>query len=227
MTKLALRLTAAQAIILLGGVACVPAHAASGDLLIKATGNYSIRAGNDTLDFTVDGLDVSAKPQGNVGGQVSMALFFTDMIAVEAALGGSKLDFKNSEGRSVMSTGSVIPALSVQVYPAGTEKRLRPFVGAGIAYYKFYSAEAGEVLTNRPTSLAMPQHNDRITLESKVVPIMHAGVDLAVSPSAFLTLEGRYAGTTTKINVATATLTTTRPIQIKNVALSLGAGFRF
>ncbi len=227
MKKHALRLSAVQAILLLGGFACVPAHAASGDLLIKATGNYSIRTGNDTLDVTIDGMDISAKPQSSIGGQVSLAMFVTDTIAVEAAMGGGKLDFKNTDGRSVMSAGSVIPSLSVQLYPSGADKRLRPYVGGGIGYYKFYSAEAKEVLTNRSGNLSVPQGTDRITMESKIVPVIHAGLDLAVSPSAFLTLEGRYAGATTKVSFATPMLTTTRQIKIESTAISLGAGFRF
>lgn len=227
MIKHARTFAAAQAVLLMAGLAAAPAHAAGGDLLIKATGNYSIRTGNETLDFTLDGTDIRAEPGNSVGAQISMSLFFTDTLALEAALGGSKLDFKSPDGRSVISSGTVIPALSVQFYPAGTDNRLRPFVGAGAAYYKFYSAKPEEVLTNRPTTPSMPQHNDRITLDSKIVPVVHAGVDLAITPSAFLTLEGRYTAANTKVHIAAATLTTTKPIKIENIAISLGAGFRF
>lgn len=227
MTLHALKISATASLFIMAAGAAAPAFAASGDLLIKAAGNYNVRAGNATVDFNIDGIGISAKPANDIGAQVSMALFLTDTIALEGVLGGGKLAFKSADGRSVMEGGTVIPAVGLQFYPAGSDKRLRPFIGAGAAYYKFYNVDPGEVLSNRPTTPSMPQHNDRITMDSKIVPVVHAGLDVAVSSSAFLTLEGRYAAATTKVNLATATLTTTRPIKIENIAISLGAGFRF
>lgn len=227
MTHYSLRAIAVPTLLLIAGLGASTAHAASGDLLIKAKGSYNLRAGNETVDFTLDGTPVSAKPTHAVGIEASIAMFLTDTLAVEGTLGGGKLDLQTPAGRGVISSGTIIPALTLQFYPAGSEAKIRPYLGVGAAYFKFYSAKPEEVFTNRPTTPAMPQLNDRIEFDSKIVPVAQAGLDYAITPSAFLTLEARYAAANTKVHISTTTLTTTDSLKVQNISVSLGAGFRF
>ena len=227
MIKSSFPFTAAKAMLIVVGLASTTAHAASGDLLIRAKGTYNVHADNSALDFALDGTTVQATPDNGIGAEISMALLLTDSIALEASLGGAKLDLKTAQGLGVLSSGTVVPALTAQFYPAGSDAKLRPYIGVGAAYLKFYSVKPEEVFTNRPTTPAMPQHNDRIGFDSKIVPVVQAGLDYAITPSAFLTLEGRYMSANTKVHINTATLTTTRPFKLQNISVSLGAGFRF
>lgn len=213
--------------LILAALAAAPAHAASGDLLIKARGSYNVSAGNASVDFTLDGQPISAQPSNGIGGEASISLFLTDQIALEGSLGGGKLDLKTAQGGGVMNAGMVMPAVSMQFYPLGSEATIRPYLGVGGAYFKIYNANPGEVFTNRPTSPSMPQHNDTLRFDAKLVPVVHAGLDYAITPSAFLTVEGRYSAFDTKIHISTAQLTTSRPFALRNVSISLGAGFRF
>ena len=210
--------------IALAGAMATPAMAAPGDVLVKLRGTYTLRSGGDSFDARIGARDVRAKPVNSVGGEASLTFVVSEDIAVETAIGGSKLTLRDS-GQDLASAGSFEPTVAVLYQPMGASGKLRPYAGLGVVYRKFYSEKAGDLIMS--VIPARPGLVD-ISFSSQLAPVGKVGTDVAISDHSYVNVEARYSPMKTKVsmyNIAPSGIFADG--HLKDLGLAVGMGFRF
>lgn len=151
--------------------------------------------------------------------ELDITYFFTKNIAAELVLGTTKHDVKAVETAvGDIDLGSVWllpPTLTVQYHFTGGA--LKPYLGAGLNYTIFYSADEG------PTA-------DDMDYENSVGLAFQAGLDFDLNDSWFLNVDIKkvYMNTDATVNATTALgATVVADVDINPLLIGFGVGYRF
>ena len=147
------------------------AHAAQGDVIVRLRGIVVApdTSSSGTLSSINSSVSTTAVPE------LDFTYMFTDSLGAELILGTSRHTLNSSLGE--LGKVSVLPPTLTLQYHFNDAGRIRPYIGAGINYTRFYHnslAVAGEDVDIRNDSFG---------------PALQAGVDIAVSDTWFVNLD--------------------------------------
>ncbi|WP_291869143.1 OmpW family outer membrane protein [Maribacter sp.] len=151
--------------------------------------------------------------------ELDITYFFTKNIAAELVLGTTKHDVEAVEtAAGNIDLGSVWllpPTLTVQYHFTGGA--LKPYLGAGINYTIFYSADEGPVA-------------DDMDYDNSVGLAFQAGLDFDLNDNWFLNVDLKkvYMNTDATVNATTALgATVVADVDINPLLIGFGVGYRF
>ncbi len=212
----------------LGAVAAIivpaSASAATGDILVKLKGGYEMRSGSSAVAVVVGGTPVVVTPTNGVAIEGSLTMFVSEHVAIEGALRGTSYDLDDAAGRTLASSGLIQPSVMIEYHFSPEGRMLRPYVGVGASYMRFYDEKPGEILTNQNSPLLV---NYAAALAGRIVPAAKLGLDIAVDKQLYLTLEGAYVLGGTKLTITQGVDVKTLKHDVRVIGLSAGVGFRF
>ncbi len=184
-------------------IAALPTVALADDFMMR------VRAVNIAPDVSVSNpalstLDVSSEwvPE------VDFTYFVTPNIGVELILGTARHEVTTSAG-SLGKLNHLPPTVTVQ-YHFNPTSTIKPYVGAGVNYTRFYNVDLASGLNVDKNSFG---------------GALQAGVDIAVTKNGYINLDVKkiWIDTTVK-SAAGATVT---KLDIDPVVWGIGYGFRF
>ena len=180
-------------------IAALPATALADNWMMR------VRAINIAPDVSssVAGLDVSNEwvPE------VDFTYFVTPNIGVELILGTSRHEV-TVPGSSLGKLNLLPPTVTVQ-YHFNPTSTIKPYVGAGVNYTRFYNVD-----------LATGYSVDKNSFGGA----LQAGVDIAVTKNGYLNLDVKKIWINTDVKLDGAKLTN---LEINPVVWGIGYGFRF
>lgn len=176
------------------------AQAATGDYLVRGR-VISVQPASSSAPVA----GVSAANQTTL--EVDVTRFLTDNIALELIAATTKHDVSLNNSK-LGTVGVLPPTLTVQYHfmPSAT---IRPYVGAGLNYTRFYSVNLG-------TGLDVGKNSFGSALQ--------AGVDFQVNKDFFINLDVKKIFMKTDVASNGAYLTT---LNIDPVVIGLGVGMKF
>lgn len=203
--------------------AAAPAHAETGDMLVKVRGGYSFRSGTDSVTVNLISDRVTAKAADSVVGEAALTFFLTDNVATEVSLGGGSYDINDAAGRTLASSGLITPTLTLQYHlmPGG---RVRPYIGVGAAYVSFYSEKPGEILTNQNP---LPPVSYAVGIKSNIAPVGQIGADVSVNDKFYVNIDGRYMIAKSKLTITQGSNVQTVKQDTQSFVVMAGVGFKF
>lgn len=205
-----------------------PALAESGDILIRGRVLYVMP--NDNSGLIRPGF--GAIPSGvsvdsNIGAELAATYFLTSQIGLEFGFAGSKLDLAGDQGSpaqgDLATAKFIMPTVSLQYYFM-PDAVVRPYVGAGVNYIRYYDETPGSVLD----LAVVPPINlqPSVSLEGKFGYHAQIGVDIPVNDRFFVNLDVKYIRTDTTAKFVTSDLDFV-DVNINPIVFGLGLGFRF
>lgn len=200
-----------------------PALAAPGDMLIKARASVSETMSSRPVAVTVGDQVAEIKPHRAVGGEVSLAYFVTDRVALEAGFGLRHYELRDGLARTFVNAGMVVPTVSLQYHlmPGG---RLRPYIGAGGAYSGFYSVELAEGFTDRQNPPSEPYQAD---IRGSFQPMAQAGLDYDLNAKLYLNVEAKFIAGKTRFTLLQSGSRQSASLRSDTVSVAVGVGTRF
>jgi len=178
------------------------AQAAQGDWLGRAR---LIHINPDASSSALN-IDVDSK----IAPELDFSYFVTGNIAVELIL-ATRRHGVTAGGVSVGSVKHLPPTVTVQ-YHFAPDQTVRPYVGAGINYTRFYDINlAGGALTLDKSSWG---------------PAIQAGIDIALDKRFFVNLDIKKIWMDTDVK-ATATGASIANLKINPVIIGIGLGMKF
>ncbi|OZA30432.1 MAG: OmpW family protein [Hydrogenophilales bacterium 17-61-9] len=189
------------ALIIAALIAALPATALADNFMMR------IRAVNIAPDVgtspTVSGLDVSSEwvPE------VDFTYFVTPNIGVELILGTARHEV-TLDGASLGKLNHLPPTVTVQ-YHFNPTSTIKPYLGAGVNYTRFYNVDLA-------TGLSVDKNSFGGALQ--------AGVDIAVSKNGYLNLDVKKIWIDTDVKFNGDKITN---LEINPVVWGIGYGFRF
>jgi len=188
--------------LLAGTLAAGLAQAAQGDWLMRARViNIDPDASSSALN-----LDVNSK----VAPELDFSYFLTNNLALELILATREHDV-TSNAASVGSVSLLPPTLTLQYHfaPGGN---VRPYVGAGLNYTRFYDINLG---------------NGTLTVDkSSFGPALQLGVDIPLNKRVFLNLDLKKIWIDTDVK-AVGTGALAANLKINPLIFGIGIGTRF
>lgn len=220
MKKIALALCAGAAL------ASSAAMAAQGDILarfrvinvnpdVKATDllapptqrNVGLSAGVD--DDTIPELDFTYMITNNIGAELILGTSRHTVTANRAALGG---------GNGSIGKVSVLPPTLTLQYHFNPEGSVRPYVGAGLNYTRFYRAGG---LSTEVGSVSIKKNS--------FGPALQVGVDIPVTKSVFLNVDLKKIWIDTKATGSSGAINgvSLGKLEINPLVFGVGVGMKF
>jgi outer membrane protein len=211
---------------LIGALVCAagiqPAVAKEGDFLVRARAIVvapTESSGPVTPGFPGSEVGVS----NSVMPEVDFTYMLTDNIGAELILATTKHD---AQGRGTLSgvdelasTWVLPPTLTLQ-YHFAPEGKVRPYVGAGVNYTRFYSTKASRALE---TAIGATS----VKMDDSFGYAVQAGIDFDLNDKVFLNLDVKYIDIDTTARLRTGAATNTARISIDPIVAGVGVGFRF
>jgi len=198
------------------------AQVEAGDVLVRARAilvSPTERSGPVTPAFPTGRVGVS----DSVMPEVDFTYMVTDHIGAELILATTKHDIG---GRGALSglgeigdTWVLPPTLTLQ-YHFAPKSHVRPYVGAGVNYTVFYSADASP-------SLEKAIGKTQLRLEDSFGYALQAGVDVDIAPRVFLNLDVKYIDIDTTAKLTTGGAVNRTRVHIDPIVPAMGIGFRF
>jgi len=176
------------------------AQAAAGDYLVRGR-VISVQPSSSSAPVT----GVSVANQTTL--EVDVTRFLTDNIALELIAATTKHDVL-SAGSKVGTVGVLPPTLTAQ-YHFTPNATIRPYVGAGLNYTRFYSVNLGTGIDVSKNSFG---------------GALQAGVDFQINKDVFINLDVKKIFMKTDVTNNGAYLTT---LKIDPVVIGLGVGMKF
>lgn len=219
-----MKIVVAGSVLAVAMAAAAPAHAQveAGDLLVR-TRAIMVSPTEDSGPVT------PGFPTGSVGvsdavmPEVDFTYMLTDNIGAELILATTKHDIAGRGALSalgdVASTWVLPPTLTLQ-YHFAPKSHVRPYVGAGINYTTFYSADASRSLEN-----AIGRTD--VSLKDSFGYALQAGVDIDLSKRVFLNLDVKYLDIDTTARLTTGTAVNRVNVSIDPIVPAIGLGMRF
>lgn len=203
------------------------AHQA-GDVIIRAGGVFvdanssSKTQSNRNLNLDVD---LKVKNDGQLG--LTATYLFTDNIGVEL-LGATPFSHNINAKVPALGAGENLgrvanvkqlpPSLYAQYYFFEPSAAVKPYVGAGLNYTRFYHAESRHALV---TNLKVKKHS--------FGPVINAGVDLKINDNLYFNAAAWYTRIKTTATFDTPALGLSHEVKIKldPVVYFAGLAYRF
>jgi outer membrane protein len=124
-------------------------------------------------------------------------------------------------GQTIATTRWFAPSALFKYYLFTPDAVLRPYLGVGVNYTKFYSRQitpAGEQISGGPTSLSLPV---------SVGPVGTVGVAWQPLNRVVVVLSGSASWVNTRLTTNTAGLLRTSHVEFNPRALVLAVGYQF
>lgn len=181
------------------------AFAAQGDILAR------FRITNVNPDVKVDNVlaDASVDVSEDTIPELDFTYMLTNNVGLELILGTSKHDVSSSLGN--LGSVKVLPPTLTAQYHFSPEGQIRPYVGAGINYTRFYGVKNTDVL---PWSVK----------KNSFGPALQVGVDIPVTKNIFVNFDVKKLWIKTKVNSNGTELGT---LEINPLVTSVGIGTKF
>lgn len=213
MKKIALALCAGAAL------ASSAAMAAQGDILarfrvinvnpdVKTTGILSVLSG-DVQDDTIPELDFTYMITNNIGAELILGTSRHTVTANRTALGG---------GNGSIGKVSVLPPTLTLQYHFNPEGSVRPYVGAGLNYTRFYRAGG---LSTEVGGVSIKKNS--------FGPALQVGLDVAVTKNVFLNVDLKKIWIDTKAtgNSGAINGVSLGKLEINPLVFGVGVGMKF
>ena len=198
------------------------AQVQAGDVLVRARAivvSPTEKAGPVTPGFPTGSVSVS----DSVAPEIDFTYMWTDHIGTELILGTTKHDIGGRGALSalgdVANTWVLPPTLTVQ-YHFAPKAKVRPYVGAGVNYTIFYSADASR-------SLETAIGKTDVKLKDSFGYALQAGVDVDLSKRVFLNLDVKYIDIDTAARLTTGGAVNRVKVSVDPIVPSIGLGMRF
>lgn len=198
------------------------AQVEGGDLLVRARAilvSPTEDSGPVTPGFPTGSVGVSDR----AAPELDFTYMLTDHLGAELILATTKHDISGRGALSglgdVASTRVLPPTLTLQ-YHFTPGSHVRPYVGAGINYTTFYSADASR-------SLETAIGKTDIRLKDSFGYALQAGVDVDLTPRIFLNLDVKYIDIDTTARLTTGGTVNRVDVSIDPVVPAIGIGMRF
>ncbi|WP_223246955.1 OmpW/AlkL family protein [Sulfuriferula thiophila] len=188
-------------IIVLGILASTVASADQGDWLVRARAISVQPQESSSLGLSVDNALVP---------EVDFSYFVTKNVALELILGTSRHEV--SLGSSSLGKVSVLPPTLTAQYHFAPDATVRPYVGAGVNYTRFYSND-----------LKVGTQNVELDNNSWG-GALQAGVDIAVGKNSFINLDIKKIYIKTDVALAGTKIDT---LKLDPLVLGVGYGMKF
>ncbi|WP_423605379.1 OmpW/AlkL family protein [Sphingomonas sp. MS122] len=212
----------AASILTIAVAAPAQAQVEAGDVLVRARAilvSPTEEAGPVTPTFPGGSVGVS----DSVMPEIDFTYMLTDHIGAELILATTKHDIV---GRGTLAgidkladTWALPPTLTLQ-YHFAPKGHVRPYVGAGINYTTFYSADASR-------SLETAIGKTEVNLEDSFGYALQAGVDIDIAPRVFLNFDVKYIDIDTTARLRTGAAINRVDVSLDPVVPSIGIGMRF
>lgn len=190
------------ALIIAALIAALPATALADNFMMR------IRAVNIAPDVSVSNPDLSALDVSSEWvPEIDFTYFVTPNIGVELILGTARHEVTLG-GASLGKLNHLPPTVTVQ-YHFNPTSTIKPYLGAGVNYTRFYNVDLA-------TGLSVDKNSFGGALQ--------AGVDIAVSKNGYLNLDVKKIWIDTDVKLDGAKLTN---LEINPVVWGIGYGFRF
>ncbi|WP_448664800.1 OmpW/AlkL family protein [Sphingomonas sp. CJ20] len=155
--------------------------------------------------------------------EVDFTYFVTKNIGAELILATTK---HNVTGRgSIDALGKIAdtwvlpPTLTLQ-YHFLPEGKVHPYVGAGVNYTIFYSADSTKSLN---TALG----NTKVKLDDSFGYALQAGIDVDITPKFFVNADIKYIDMDTTARLTTGTTKRSVNVEVNPIVAAIGVGFKF
>ncbi len=192
---------------LLGTVMATGAMAAQGDFLVR--GRIINVAPNDSADSTLGTLGIDVK--NDTVPELDFTYMITPNIGAELILGTSRHEV-TSNGASLGKVSVLPPTLTVQ-YHFAPDATVRPYIGAGINYTRFYDVG----LRAGGANLDVKKNSFGAALQ--------AGVDVAINKSWFVNFDVKKIFLSTDVSVKNGAKL--GKLTIDPWVIGIGVGTRF
>lgn len=200
----------------------------------QKAGGMSLEAGITLLSLQVGSGDLSAPAFPNTKADVSDATgltgaftyMATDNIAINVPLGlGFKHDITGAaraQGFGKLATVRALPITVLGQYRFGqANDTLRPYVGGGLAFVKFYKETGSAALTALTNPGGAPV---TLSVESKLAPVIQLGAIFNINQQWFA--NAHYAKTFVTADTKFST-GQTQSIKLNPNAFSIAVGYKF
>lgn len=198
------------------------AQVAAGDVLVRARAilvSPTESSGPVTPGFPAGSVGVSDR----AAPELDFTYMVTDHIGAELILATTKHDISGRGALSglgdIASTRVLPPTLTLQ-YHFAPESHVRPYVGAGVNYTTFYSADASR-------SLESAIGNTEVRLKDSFGYALQAGVDVDLGSRVFLNLDVKYIDIDTQARLTTGGAVNRVDVSIDPIVPAIGLGMRF
>lgn len=205
-------------------VAAAPAQAQveASDVLVRARAilvSPTEESGSVTPGFPGGSVGVS----DSVMPEIDFTYMLTDHIGAELILATTKHDIVGRgslAGIGELADTWVLPPTLTLQYHFAPKGRVRPYVGAGINYTTFYSADASR-------SLETAIGKTEVSLEDSFGYALQAGVDIDIAPRVFLNVDVKYIDIDTTARLRTGAALNRVDVSLDPIVPSIGIGMRF
>jgi outer membrane protein len=198
------------------------AQVEAGDVLVRARAilvSPTEDSGPVTPGFPTGSVGVSDR----AAPEVDFTYMVTDHIGAELILATTKHDISARGALSalgnVASTRVLPPTLTLQ-YHFAPKAHVRPYVGAGINYTTFYSADASR-------SLEAAIGKTDVSLKDSFGYALQAGIDVDLTPRVFLNFDVKYIDIDTTARLTTGGAVNRVDVSIDPIVPAIGIGMRF
>lgn len=199
-----------------------PAAAEQGDVLVRLRG-IMVSPNEDSGAVLPTFPAASVSVDNAIVPELDFTYFLTDTIGVELILATSPHDIGGEGALSglgeIADVMALPPTLTVQ-YHFAPEAAIRPYVGAGVNYTIFYSADASSSLTGAvgPTS---------VDLDDSFGWAVQAGFDIPLTERLFFNADVKYIDIDTTATLNSGGLINTVDVDIDPFVFGVGFGMRF
>ncbi|HEX3835345.1 MAG TPA: OmpW family outer membrane protein [Steroidobacteraceae bacterium] len=124
-------------------------------------------------------------------------------------------------GQTIATARWLAPSLLVKYYLFRPDALLRPYVGIGVNYTRFYSRQvtaAGDAISGGPTSLSLP---------ASTGPVGTIGVSWRALDRVVVNLSGSASWVNARLTTNTAAVLRTSHVEFNPRAIVLAVGYRF
>lgn len=228
-TALTLALLAAAAGVATPALAQDAAPAAAAGDTDRQAGDWLVRGRAILVAPTessgaVTGIAGSEVGVGNaVMPEVDFTYFVTKNVGAELILATTKHDITGRGAVSALGkiadTWVLPPTLTLQ-YHFLPEGKVHPYVGAGVNYTIFYSADATE-------SLNKALGATKVKLDDSFGYALQAGIDIDVTPKFFVNADIKYIDMDTTARLTSGATKRSVDVEINPIVAGIGVGFRF
>jgi outer membrane protein len=205
-----------------------PASAETGDFLIRGRMNYVMPMDDSGLIRPGFGdLPSGASLDNSIGAEISVTYFLSNNFGVEFGFMGSKLDLFGDDQTpaqgKLASAKYIMPNATLQ-YHFMPKAAVRPYIGFGVNYIRYYDESPGSVLELADKSPRRIQPT--ATLEARFGYHGQIGFDIPLNDRVFFNIDVKYVKTNTVAKFVTNDIDFV-DVDVDPFIFGAGFGFRF
>lgn len=200
----------------------------AGSAMAHQAGDVVVRAGGILVDVnsssrTQTPVEVGLKVKNNAQLGLTATYMFTDNLAVEL-LGATPFSHKIEANVPALNLGlgevvklkQLPPSLYAQYYFGKATSSVRPYVGAGLNYTRFFNAKSTHAAV---TNLEVKKHS--------FGPVANVGVDVKLTDNLYLNAAAWYTHIQTKAKFKALDLNHEVKVKLDPMVYFVGLGYKF